>query len=410
MCNSVRPDWCSSKEDIVFGLQSLKKCLMTTAIAVGAILGSTWCAEAGTYAQTDLVSNVSGLATITDPQLVNPWGISHSATSPFWLSNQGTNNSTLYAVTGSTNVTKTIINPPSGFVTIPTTGVGPQGPTGQIDNGNMSSFLVGNGGNDASAHFVFANLNGTISAWDTGPAAFVQQTVAGASFTGLAVNQAQTKLYAANNAGTGGIKVFDSSFAPLNLGASAFATPTTIGARGLVPFNVQDINGSVYVTYAPAGHAAETAATGGMGAVAVFTEGGALLQTVLSNKLASPWGVAVAPATFGRFGGDLLVGNFSYADSEINAFNLSGTFQGTIPIDTGSAGTGGLWALDFGTGGSNGNPNTLYFTDGINGETGGLFGAISAVPEPATWALFLIGFGVVGWTLRNRKSLATPAA
>jgi uncharacterized protein (TIGR03118 family) len=386
----------------MLGLRSVKKYLMTTAIAVGVLQGG---AQAVPYSQTDLVSTVPGLATITDPELVNPWGVSHTATSPFWVSNQGTNTATLYAVSGSTNVTKTNINPPSGFVAIPTTAGGPQGPTGQVSNVNASTFLVGSGGNGASAHFIFADLNGTISAWDTGPSAFIQQTVASAVFTGLAINQAQTQLYAANNAGAGGIAVFNSAFAPVSLGAGAFATPSAISAAGLVPFNVQDINGNLYVTYAPSGHAAQTTATGGMGAVALFTESGALLQTVLSADLASPWGVALAPAGFGPFGGDLLVGNFSYADSEINAFDLSGTFQGSIPIDTGTASPGGLWDIGFGTGGSNGSPNTLYVTDGINGETAGLFAAISPVPEPPSWLIFCSGLaafaGLFLWRRRR---------
>jgi TIGR03118 family protein len=127
-------------------------------------------------------------------------------------------------------------------------------------------------------------------------------------------------LYAANQAGTGSINVFNSSFAPVSLGAGAFATPAAISALGLVPFNVQDI-GNVYVTYAPSGLAAQRGATPGMGAVAVFTESGTLLQTIIGGQLAAPWGVALAPASFGEFGGDLLVGNFSFVESEINAFN-----------------------------------------------------------------------------------------
>jgi uncharacterized protein (TIGR03118 family) len=363
-------------------------------------------AYAGPYIQTNLVSNIPGFATITDPKLVNPWGFSHSATSPFWVSNQGTNSTTLYAVTGGTSVTKTVINPPSGFVAIPTTGGGPQGPTGQVNNGKASSFLVGNGGNGGSAHFIFGNLNGTISAWDTGTTAIVQQTVAGAVFTGLAINQGQTQLYAANNAGAGGINVFDSAFAPVSLGANAFATPAAISALGLVTFNVQDINGSVYVTYAPSGRAAETAATGGMGAIAIFDENGNLLQTLVNGELASPWGVAIAPSGFGPFANDLLVGNFSFVDSEINAFDpVSGAFLGSIPINTGANDSGGLWSIGFGTGGSNGSPNTLYFTDGINGETDGLFGAIS-VPEPLTLSLFGIGLSGVIAVRRRKKQTA----
>jgi uncharacterized protein (TIGR03118 family) len=213
-------------------------------------------------------------------------------------------------------------------------------------------------------------------------------------------------LYAVNNAGTGSIDVFNSSFAPVNLGAGALVTPAGFSALGLVPFNVQDINGKVYVTYAPAGHAAQIAATGGMGAVAIFDESGNLLQTLINGKLASPWGIAIAPSGFGPFANDLLVGNFSYVDSEINAFDpLSGTYLGTISIDTGSASSGGLWSLGFGTGGSNGSPNTLYFTDGINGETAGLFGAIS-VPEPPSWLIFCTALaGLGGLLIRRRRAM-----
>jgi uncharacterized protein (TIGR03118 family) len=309
-------------------------------------------------------------------------------------------------VTGSTNVTKVNINPPSGFVGIPTTASGPQGPTGQVFNTNTSasSFPVGNGGDGASAHFIFANLNGTISAWDTGTTAFTQVTTPGAVYTGLAINTAGTQLYAVNNA-TGGINVFNSNFAPMSLGAGAFATPATIPA-GLVPFNVQNINGSIFVTYAPIGHQAQTMATPGQGAVAVFSESGVLQQVLTgAGHLAAPWGIALAPSGFGQFGGDLLVGNFSYINTGIDAFDpVTGAFLGTIPINAGLGNTaGGLWALGFGTGSSNGDPNTLYFTDGIDGETHGLFGAISAVPEPATWAMMLIGFAGLGFAFRQSR-------
>ena len=355
--------------------------------------------------QTNLVSNVAGLAAITDPQLVNPWGFSHSATGPFWISNQGSNNATLYAVTGSTNVSKVNINPPAGFVAIPTTAGGPQGPTGQVFNPNAAAFQVNNGGNGAKANFIFANLNGTISAWNGGTTSFIQATVPGAVYTGLTINGAATQLYAAN-AASGGIDVFNSSFGQVSVGAGAFATPPAISALGLVPFNTQDIGGKLYVTYAPAGLAAQRAATGGQGAVAIFDESGLLLNTIINGELASPWGIAIAPAGFGDFGNALLVGNFSFLESEINAFNaVTGAFLGSIAIDTGSATPGGLWQIGFGTGGNNGSPNTLYFTDGINGERGGLFGAITAVPEPMTITLYCVGLmGLMGLAaMRGRK-------
>ena len=202
------------------------------------------------------------------------------------------------------------------------------------------------------------------------------------------------------------INVFNSYFAPVNLGASAFATPATISALNLVPFNVQNINGSIFVTYAPVGHAAQTMAALGQGAVAVFSESGVLQQVLTgAGHLAAPWGITLAPAGFGQFGGDLLVGNFSYINTGISAFDpVTGAFLGTIPIDAGIGNTpGGLWALGFGIGGSNGDPNTLYFTDGIDGETHGLFGAISAVPEPATWAMMLIGFAGLGFAFRQSQ-------
>jgi uncharacterized protein (TIGR03118 family) len=350
------------------------------------------------YLQTNLVSDIAGLATITDPELMNPFGVSHSGASPFWISNNDVNTATLYAVTGSTNVTKTNINPPSGFVAIPTTPAGTasgnQGPTGQVNNTNTSSFLVRHGGDGKSAHFIFANDNGTISAWDAGTTAFIQATTLGADYSGLAINQAQTRLYAANNAGTGSIDVFDSSFTPENLGAGAFATPTAISALGLNPFNVRDINGSVYVTYALPGTPQNTAALG-EGAVAVFTESGTLMQTMVGGVLSSPWGIALAPAGFGQFGGDLLVGNESQVNSEINAFDpVTGKFEGTIPINVGSGNTaGGLWALDFGIGGNNGSPNTLYFTDGINQQADGLFGAISVAPANTVGDVITAGNG-----------------
>jgi uncharacterized protein (TIGR03118 family) len=387
----------------------LKRSLVTTAIAVGTLYVGAWRAEADSvYIQTDLVSDLPGLnATITDSVLVNPWGISHTSTSPIWTSNQGTNTATLFAVTANNAVTKvTAVNPPTGNIAIPPPG-GP-GPTGQVANTNMSSFPVNSGGNGGSAHFIFANLNGTISAWDTGPTAFTQVATAGASYTGLAINQAQTRLYAANNAGSvGSINVFNNSFQPVNLAPGAFATPQQ--AAGLVPFNVQSINGNIYVTYAPSGHRAQTMATQGMGAVAIFDENGNFLRmAAVGVPLASPWGLALAPANFGPFSGDLLVGNFSYGVSEINAFDpLTGAFLGTIPINVGSNMPGGLWSLEFGTGGSNGTPNTLFFTDGINGEVDGLFGAIS-VPAPIAGAglpgLLLAGGGLLGWWRRRQKT------
>src|SRR5215469_11525225 len=208
------------------------KTFSVTWIAVGALWAGTLHAQVADFVQVNLVSDIPGLATITDPQLVNPWGVSHSTTSPFWTSNQGTSTATLYTVADRTTVSKVPING-NGIVKIPTTAAGPQGPTGQVNNTNTSSFPVNNGGDGNSAHFIFANLNGTISAWDAGPTAFIQATTAGAVYTGLAINGAQTRLYAADSAG-GKVDAFDSSFMPLNLGDSAFVNPAL--PAGLIPF------------------------------------------------------------------------------------------------------------------------------------------------------------------------------
>jgi uncharacterized protein (TIGR03118 family) len=351
------------------------KTLLMAAIAAGALAVGVPRAEEPDFTQVNLVSDIAGLAAVTDPSLNNPWGVSHSPTSPFWSSNQGTGTATLYAVTGKTTVSKVNINPPAGFVKIPTTAGGPQGPTGQVNNTNATSFLVGNGGDGKFAHFIFANLNGTISAWDTGMTAFIQVTTPHAVYTGLAINGAETRLYAVNAAG-GSIDVFDSAFAPVTLGASAFVNPSL--PKGLVPFNARDIGGDIYVTYAPAGRLNQVGAPLGAGAVAVFDEDGNFIrQLIAGSHLAAPWGIALAPAGFGRFGNHLLVGNFSFKHSQINAFDpTTGGFRGSIPINVGPNQPGGLWSLEFGVGGNNGNPDTLYFTDGINGEANGLFGAI----------------------------------
>ncbi|MFL5253855.1 MAG: TIGR03118 family protein, partial [Rhodopila sp.] len=286
----------------------------TTLLAAGVVaaLGSGIRPAEAAYIQTNLVSNIPGLATLTVPLLVNPWGISRSPTSPFWTSNQGTNTSTLFAVTDSTNVSQVQVAP-NGFVAIPTTPIGsptpsgPQGPTGQVNNTNTASFQLTPGDSSTSSRFIFANLNGTISGWAGGAASTPKVTTPGAVYTGLAINTAGTRLYAANSAGLGSINAFDSSFAPVSI-PGGFTDPNL--PVGYVPFNVEDINGKIYVTYAPSGLSAQRGATPGQGFVSVFDENGAFLQRLITgSELAAPWGLALAPSGFGEFGVRLMVPN-----------------------------------------------------------------------------------------------------
>jgi uncharacterized protein (TIGR03118 family) len=377
--------------------------VLLTAVASGALCAGAGPAWAVTYLQTDLVSDLSALgAEVTDPNLKNPWGLSFQPGGAVWVSDQGTQNATIYGVTGAT-VTKEALT-----VAIPPSGAGVLGPTGLVANTNASAFDVT--GTGKSALFIFGNLNGSISAWNgsAGTTARIETTAPGATYTGLTTNKASTLLYAANDAGTGSINVFNSSFTRETLPAGAFATPTTFKTAGLVPFDVKDINGKVYVTYAPSGHIAQTEATKGMGALAVFSESGTLeSSSFVNDQLASPWGLALAPSHWGQFGGDLLVGNFAFGDSVIDALNPT-TFalEGTIAINDGGQSPGGLWSLAFGGGGKDGNPDTLFITDGLNGEKDGLLASITAVPEPSTWAMMLLGFGGVALFAARRRRAA----
>lgn len=339
------------------------------------------------FRQTNLVSSIPGLAAETDAHLKNPWGISSSATSPFWVSNQVTGTSTLYNSAGK---------PQALVVTIPSAAGG--GPTGQVFN-STTDFALANGG---KALFLFANLDGTISGWNAaqGTSSSVQVITPGAAYTGLALGNNGTGnfLYAANSAGNT-IDVFNASFAPTTL-AGSFNDPNL--PAGFSVYNVQQIGGKLFVTY-------ENESTGG-GIVDAFDLNGNLLHRVTSNAsggpLESPWGLALAPATFGQFGGALLVGN--EGDGHISAFNATtGTFLGQLLDKNGNPlVNSGLWGLKFGNGGNGGDPNSLYFAAGIQDETEGLFGSIRAVPEPSS--AVLAGLGVlslfIGVRWKNRRT------
>jgi uncharacterized protein (TIGR03118 family) len=340
---------------------------------------SLWSDPIGEYAQTNLVSDIPGLAAQTDPNLVNPWGIAASATSPFWISDNGSGLTTLYNSAGT---------PQSLVVTIPGPGTGASSPTGQVFNGSGQF----NGDN-----FIFATEDGTIAGWrgalGTKAETLFNNSSSGAVYKGLALGTTGqgTYLYAANFHNNS-IDVFPSSGAPTLAGK--FADPNL--PAGYAPFNVQNIGGQLYVTYAKqnaTGH--DDVAGAGNGFVSIFDLNGNFVKRLASNgSLNSPWGLALAPSGFGAVGGDLLVGNFG--DGQINAFGLDGTFVGTLAGLNGLPLVNeGLWALTFGNGGNGGSANSLYVTAGLNGETDGLFARVDAVPEPGTFCLLAVSFSVL---------------
>ncbi|MGH9663828.1 MAG: TIGR03118 family protein [Bryobacteraceae bacterium] len=343
---------------------------------------------------TNLVSDLSGVAAHQDPHLVNPWGITFSGTSPIWISDNGTGLSTVYNGAGQSFPTA---NPIVVTVPPPAGGTPPSAPTGVVFNGG-SSF--------GASRFIFATEDGTIAGWTGGSSATlrVDNSAAGAVYKGLATgNNGSTLLYAANfNAGT--IDVFDSTFAHTSVPGGF--TDSTIPA-GFAPFNIENIGGNLYVTYAMQDAMKHDDVAGpGNGYVDVFDTNGNLIKRLVSKgALNSPWGMALAPSTFGPFGNDLLIGNFG--SGMINAYDpASGAFLGTLQNSSGSAFVEpGLWGLAFGNGARGTSKDSLYFTAGIPGpdslEDHGLFGSVNPVPEPADAWLILAGLAVC-WSMRRK--------
>jgi uncharacterized protein (TIGR03118 family) len=353
------------------------------------------------FGQTNLVSDLPGIAAMTDPDLVNPWGIAFGPTSPFWVSNNGTGTSTLY---------NTLAQKQSLVVTIAGAAGGGMGaPTGVVFNGT-GAFSLGLGG--PSPLFLFATENGTIAAWHptlgTATSRVVDNSAADAIYKGIAVagSGSTARLYAANFHG-GTIDAFDANYAPILPGR--FVDPLT--PAGYAPFNVQSFGDELYVTYALQDAAGEDDVPGaGHGFIDVFDLDGTLVRRLSSaGPLDSPWGMTIAPAGFGPFGGSLLVGNFG--DGAINAFDPStGIFLGALHGASGSPlHIRGLWGLTFGNGGNGGSPDLLYFAAGIPGPGGeledhGLFGSLAPVtttPEPGT--LGLIATGIAGLLVTGRR-------
>lgn len=347
------------------------------AVALGALCSALSAAAApiGGFAETVLQTRA------TDPDLVNPWGIASSATSPFWVSDNGTGKATLYNTAG---VKQGLV------VSMP---IGSESVTGQVFNGSASF----NG--DA---FLFGTENGTITGWRgaLGTNAETLFTVTGASYKGLAIASDKSTLFGANFA-AGTIDVFSGA------GLTGSFADATLPA-GYAPFNIQNVGGTLWVTFALRGPNGDDVAGAGHGFVSVFDPAShAFTRLVSQGALNSPWGLALAPSTFGTLGGKLLIGNFG--DGLINAFDAgTGALVGTLADASGLVLVNqGLWGLQFGNGGNGGRADSLYITAGPDDETGGLFAQISAVPEPAPWLSLGAGLALLMAVRRRQRAVSS---
>jgi uncharacterized protein (TIGR03118 family) len=336
------------------------------------------------FTVTNLVTDDQSVnaALIADGHLQNAWGISFSSTSPFWVSANATGLADLYSVNSVTNATSEV----ALEVTIPGDG---------SVTGQTFSNVAGNFNGDT---FLFVNEDGTISGWrvalgttaETLQVASPDNVYKGAT---LFNNGGNAYLYAANfRAGT--IDVLKGNPAAPNLGGT-FTDPNL--PAGYAAFNIQNLAGKLYVTYAlqdATKHDDVAGATHGI--VDAFDTNGNLLGRIATHgPLNSPWGLTIAPSSFGPIAGELLVGNFG--DGTINAFNLT-TASNDGPLkDVSNAPIviDGLWGLSIGNGGQGGSTGKVYFSAGLGDEAHGLFGVLTSIPEPASWTLLMIGFGGV---------------
>jgi uncharacterized protein (TIGR03118 family) len=328
----------------------------------------------GGYFQVNLDSDVPGLARVEEANFVNPWGLAFSPTGPFWLAENGTGSSVLLDGRGN-NVSVSV----AVQSTVPFGGT----PTGVVFNGGPG-FAISENGVSAPSRFLFATEDGTIAGWSaivdsTQALVAVDNSSSGALYKGLAIATGpagESLVYAANFA-QNRIDVFDQTFKPI-MRPGSFQDPNL--PAGYAPFNIQNIGNLLFVTYAMQNAKHYDAVNGeGHGFIDVYdTSGGLIRRFASADWLNSPWGLAVAPQSFGPFGGALLVGN--NGDGRINAFDIaSGAFLGQIMDGNGkSIAIPNLWGLAFGNGHEGGASDTLFFSAGLENEQHGLFGAIQA--------------------------------
>jgi uncharacterized protein (TIGR03118 family) len=347
---------------------------LLAAASVGLLAILAGAASAQQFSITNLVSDGSVAAVTVDPSLVNPWGMSFSPSGEFWVSDNATGVSTLYNTAGIKNPLTVAIPPATG------TGIG--NPTGQVYNGNSNEFKVTSGGTSGSSIFIFDTEDGTISGWApsvNGATSIVavNNSAELAVYKGLAIGTVKSKDYLyATNFYAADVEMYDSNFKLVK----TFTDHTL--PKGYAPYNVQNLGGTLYVTYAKQDKAKHDSVSGpGLGYVDAFNLKGKFLRRVVSQgALNAPWGLDIAPTGFGAFGGALLVGNFG--DGWINAYDpKTGAYKGAL-VDKNGAPIAivDLWGLITGNGGQGGDPNTVYFTAGLKKEAHGLFGAIALIP------------------------------
>jgi uncharacterized protein (TIGR03118 family) len=367
------------------------------ALAIGAA------AFAQNYTETKLVSNTSGVAEITDPQLVNAWGLARTSGSVWWVSDNATGVATLYNGPGAKQSLVVTIPPADPNNT--KTGA----PTGTVSNNSPTDFLLAAG---EAAVFIFATADGTIAAWNPNAAlaqgaappsthaVTVVKTTDGSAYTGLTTGFIENKpyLYAANFA-KGRVDVYDNAFHTVDLRGEKEPFVDDFLPADFVPFNVQNIGNDIVVTYAFHQPGAQLETDGpGLGYVDIYSTTGQLLQRLEhGNWLNAPWGVALAPLDFGRFSHNLLVGQFAGGGTTessglIAAYDsATGKFEGVLQDASGAPlAINGLWSLSpANVSPSSADPDEapaaeVYFTAGPNKGTGGLFGYLNAVSSELT--------------------------